>query len=180
LVELHGGTIHAESAGRGRGSRFSFTLPINTTVRPEHPGITPNYAGLKDPHSLLNKKILIVDDELDIREVLRGFLEDCGATVSTASSAKEALEKALEADFDLVLSDISMPNRDGYALIEDLRRLKPSPPVIALTAYASEQAKLRALTAGFVAHVAKPVELSELLEVVLSSVSQRPNTANHG
>lgn len=184
LVELHGGTIAAQSEGIGRGATFIIRLPIlplqvrATTFDPSTQ--TGEWRLRLDGNSVLNGlKILIVDDEEDARQMLAHLLIGYGAKVTAAASAVEALkilnpqQPHLPADFpDLMISDIGMPDLDGYSLIRRIRELKIGPggklPAIALTAYAQTQDRLRALAAGFQHHVPKPVEPAELAAVIAS------------
>jgi hypothetical protein len=160
LVELHGGAVRAESAGSGKGSTFTVWLPLHSTSDLQDQTQTniaaPSEAGIA------GQKILLVDDEADSRELLAYVLEQQGAAVAMADGAVQALA-ALESDsFNCLVSDISMPEMDGYELIQKVRSLvgnqNASVPAIALTAHASEADRLRALTAGFQVHVAKPIE----------------------
>jgi CheY-like chemotaxis protein len=120
-------------------------------------------------------RVLIVDDEADARDLLREVLEICGSEVVTTSSVPEALEALRGARFDILISDIGMPHEDGYSLIEKVRRLTDAEggrtPAIALTAYARVEDRIRALKAGFQAHLPKPVEPVELAAVVASLVN---------
>jgi CheY-like chemotaxis protein len=186
IVELHGGTVKAESAGEGRGSVFTVTLPVAATVD-GHGGsamLTPGRAGtIEAPHAaaagpsqeLVGLRILIVDDEPDAREVLRRIIERAKAHVETAGSAAEAREMMSASRWDLIVSDIAMPDEDGYALMEWLRTAPPGvgggTRAIALTAYAREEDRQRALDAGFLAHVAKPVEPDDLVDVIARAVN---------
>jgi PAS domain S-box-containing protein len=177
LVELHGGTVHAESAGLGQGAIFVVQLPVMVIRRgpaqPErrHP-TGGGQAATGCPPSLAGLRVLIVDDEADTRVLLRAMLEQCGSEVVTASSATEALELFEQSRPDVLVSDIGMPGEDGYALIGRVRTLEAGRngrvPAIALTAYARAEDRMRALRAGFQVHVPKPVELDELVAVVAS------------
>src|SRR5688572_24744735 len=181
IVELHGGTVKAESPGEGQGSVFTVTLPIAATVDAQQaapPGRLPPApaplvaaaAGNSNHHDLSGLRVLVVDDEPDAREVLRRILERAKADTQTAGSAAEARDMIARSRPDVVVSDIAMPGEDGYALLEYLRTAPPElgggTTAIALTAYAREEDRARALQAGFAAHVAKPVEPDELVEVV--------------
>jgi PAS domain S-box-containing protein len=179
LVEMHGGTIQAESEGDGRGAKFIVRLPLASVVsgdvgedsRPAR-GATEDRFGFYEAQDLKGLRVLVVDDEIDSRSLLGIVLEQSGAEAALAASAGEVLE-ALETDsFDLLISDIGMPNEDGYELIGKIRRLPAKKggriPAIALTAYARLEDRVRALNAGFQAHIAKPVEPVELVAVVAS------------
>jgi CheY-like chemotaxis protein/two-component sensor histidine kinase len=172
LIELHGGSVKAESQGDGCGSTFSVNLPLmavyTSTARPErvHPGAQPT--GLSfEPVDLSGIKILVVDDEPDARDLIRCVLEECKAEVLTAASASEALTMIEPERPDLLVSDIGMPEIDGYEFLRRVRTLSQKIgvhiPAVALTAYAGPEDKTRALRAGFLVHIAKPVEPSELV-----------------
>jgi PAS domain S-box-containing protein len=177
LVELHGGTVQAESAGIGQGATFIVELPVMVAHRkleqPErrHP-TSGGDAALECPPSLAGLRVLVVDDEADTRVLLRAMLERCGSEVMTAASAAEALELFEQSRPDVLVSDIGMPEADGYALISRVRRLEAGRggrvPAIALTAYARAEDRVRALRAGFQVHVPKPIEPVELVTVVAS------------
>jgi CheY-like chemotaxis protein/anti-sigma regulatory factor (Ser/Thr protein kinase) len=162
LVELHGGTIHVQSAGEGQGATFTVRLPLmltrtETSKNDEQPEVSPDLTGVR---------VLLVDDEADTRELI-AFILDChGAEVSTVASAAEALQALMQSKPDVLLSDIGMPDMDGYRLIRQIRTLQPDRggriPAIALTAYAGEFDQQQALEAGFQKHVSKPVEPNEL------------------
>jgi CheY-like chemotaxis protein len=177
LVELHGGTIAAHSDGIGYGATFTIRLPIMplrvqaTTFDPSTQ--TGEWRLRLDANPLLKGlTILIVDDEEDARHMLAHLLIGYGAKVTAASSAAHALEILNQQPLDLMISDVGMPDMDGYSLIRRVRELKIGPggklPAIALTAYAQTQDRLRALAAGFQHHVPKPVEPAELAAVIAS------------
>ena len=177
LVELHGGTVHAESPGEGQGSTFTVKLPLIavglTAIEPErvHPAVGGSVPFDCSPR-LDGLRILIVDDDADIRDLLTYTLEVCGAEVMAAASADEAIAAltASSTPMDILISDIGMPDEDGYALLRRVRALEPEHkggiPAIALTAYARTQDRRAALLAGFQSHVAKPVEPAELIAVI--------------
>jgi PAS domain S-box-containing protein len=177
LVELHGGTVHAESPGEGQGSTFTVKLPLIavglTAIEPErvHPAVGGSVPFDCSPR-LDGLRILIVDDDADIRDLLTYTLEVCGAEVMAAASADEAIAvlTASSTPMDILISDIGMPDEDGYALLRRVRALEPEHkggiPAIALTAYARTQDRRAALLAGFQSHVAKPVEPAELIAVI--------------
>jgi PAS domain S-box-containing protein len=177
LVELHGGTAHAESPGEGQGAAFTVKLPLMAigpkAIEPErvHPAVGGSVPFDCSPR-LDGLRILIVDDEADIRALLIYMLEICGAAVMAAASADEAISAltASATPMDILISDIGMPDQDGYALLRRVRALKPENggkiPAIALTAYARIQDRRAALLAGFQSHVAKPVEPAELIAVI--------------
>ncbi|HEY9762290.1 MAG TPA: ATP-binding protein [Trichocoleus sp.] len=177
LVELHGGTVHAESPGEGQGAVFTVKLPlavVGTTAREigrVHPAVG-DIVPFDCSHRLDGLRILIVDDDADVRELLAYTLEVCGAEVIATASASEAISALTESSplMDILISDIGMPDEDGYALLRRVRALKPENggciPAIALTAYARTQDRMAALLAGFQSHVAKPVEPAELIAVI--------------
>ena len=130
--------------------------------------------------SLANVQVLVVDDEVDARELMKRLLEMAGATVSMAGSASEAIERILAARPDVLVCDIGMPAEDGYSLIRQLRVLEESResalPAVALTAYARSEDRTKAIRSGFQNHLAKPVEPAELLAVVSSLAGRRVTT----
>lgn len=177
LVELHGGTVRAESAGENQGSTFSVRLPLlnyasegNEEMEVKASRVS---AGNRQPDglpSLAGLRVLVVDDEPDALEFLRIILERSSAEVLAVSSADEALRKLETFKPDVIVSDIGMPSRDGYDFIRSLRALPKehggSLPAIALTAYARSEDETMALREGFQMHIAKPFDPSELLKVV--------------
>lgn len=183
LVELHGGVVSAESEGLGKGSTFRVRLPISVaTRRDSHDGegrvLTPPGNRIPCPPELRGLVVVVVDDEPDTRELVKTLLEGCEAIVHTADSVARALELVEEKRPDLVVSDIGMPDEDGYSLIAKVRALPPERGgrtfAIALTAYARTEDRTRALLAGFQAHVPKPVEPIELFAVAASLAARRP------
>jgi CheY-like chemotaxis protein len=181
LVELHGGTIRAKSAGEGCGATFCIELPI-TVVETQKPGTRhPGSYTLESPAaeypSLAGLTILAVDDEPDGRELIKRVLEDCGAKVVLAASAQEGLSMVLSERPDLIISDIGMPEEDGYEFMKKVRALRPEDggrtPAAALTAFARAEDRTRALRAGYQTHVSKPVEPTELTAVAASLANQR-------
>ena len=185
LVELHGGHAQVASAGEGQGTTFMVNLPL-TIFRPAptapervHPAASDRAPFIAAP-SLAGIKILIVDDEADARALLATLLRQSGAVVTVVASAREALaaitQSTLEQRPDLLVSDIGMPEEDGYTLMRQVRALTPAQggriPAIALTAYARTEDRIKALAAGFQAHVPKPGEPAEFIAVVVN-LSQR-------
>jgi PAS domain S-box-containing protein len=182
LVELHGGEVAAESTGRGHGSTFTMRLPL----RPAPPGSEPSPARLPKAApvkggaglaSLAGARVLLVEDESDARAMLKSLLEGSGASVEAVGSAAEAWAALEGVGCDVLVSDIGMPDEDGYSLIGRLRghaaaRVNET-PAVALTAYARDDDRARSLAAGFDAYLPKPVEPSELLEVLVGLV-RRP------
>jgi PAS domain S-box-containing protein len=180
LVELHGGTVQASSAGVGKGATFTVQLPIIPVYQVDTSGgrVHPGARDLLPPQDITDRldglRILVVDDEPDTRDLLKQGLEYCGATVSLAGSAAEALT-ALDNEMpDVLISDIGMPGVDGYDLIRKIRTLQVETerrvPAIALTAYTRVEDRLQALRAGYDMHVPKPVELTELCAVATSLI----------
>jgi PAS domain S-box-containing protein len=181
LVELHGGTVTAESAGEGHGATFTVLLPVAPVYHAEEEGgarVHPAARSTLPTFDLFDRldglKILVVDDEPDTRAMLKVGLGQCGAEVVAAASAAEALEAIEKSVPDLLISDIGMPDEDGYELIRRVRRLPQDAgarvPAIALTAYARVEDRMQALRAGYQMHVPKPVELAELAAVAASLV----------
>jgi signal transduction histidine kinase/DNA-binding response OmpR family regulator len=183
LVELHDGEVEVESAGRDQGATFTVSLPlssaassdaIETAVIPE-----PGSNGLPAGFSKLLKglRILVVDDEADSRDLVTAILTRCGGKVRCCESAAEALETFREWKPDLLVSDIGMPNEDGYELIKKLRKLRlkraKEIPVVALTAYATDDDRERTLSAGFQVHVAKPIEPEALVRSIAGAAGRK-------
>ena len=175
LVELHGGTVTANSPGIGQGTIFSVSLPL-LSVHHELSAveITPIPVVTKRSTdwqlSLANLRVLVVDDEPDARELIATVLMGRGAEVVTVESSGEALAALERQGFDVLVSDVGMPQMDGYGLIEKVRQLPAERggriPAAALTAYASDEDRRRALSAGYQLHIAKPVEPAELATMV--------------
>jgi CheY-like chemotaxis protein len=197
IVELHGGSVHAESAGEGRGATFMVALPVAAPIEglpavaapePEKqtpaPAETPAVVPAQAPTHRVNLgglRVLVVDDEPDARELIAEVLRRHGARVRSAGDVDSALAALDEETFDLLLSDIAMPHRDGYDLLQTLRT-RPGDrggrlPAIALTAYARDEDRLRAQRAGFQLHLSKPVDPVELIGSVqrLTLDSERPD-----
>ena len=174
LVELHGGTVRAESPGEGQGATFTVSLPIPTARLAGAPG--HEQPGRGDAPSLEGLSVLVVDDEADAREWLTVVLEQCGAVVTAVASAREALGALELGRPDILVSDIGMPGEDGYSLIEKVRALDARHgrriPAVALTAYAGPEDRQRALSAGYELHVPKPVAPEDLV-TALAALSGR-------
>jgi PAS domain S-box-containing protein len=181
LVEAHGGTVRAESEGKDRGARFVIQLPVQavyqTAVDPERLRPTPTepFVAPAVRPSLADVTALVVDNEQDARDLIAMVLRANGAEVITAASAAQALERLAEKTPTVLISDIGMPDMDGYQLIRRVRNLTgaggASVPAVALTAYSREQDRRLALEAGFQTHVSKPVDPDELVRVVAGLVS---------
>lgn len=180
LVELHGGSITAESAGLGRGTTFRVRLPVTSARLAQSTGSTPPPpAGVPAERPLANVRALVVEDEEDSRELIRQILEHAGATVDCVANASRALqvlsaESSRTKAFDVLVSDIGMPEMDGFELIAALRRHTSAKvtkiPSVALTAYTRATDRTAALRAGFQAHVPKPADPEELVAVIVSVV----------
>jgi CheY-like chemotaxis protein len=184
LVELHGGNVRAESAGLQHGSTFVVSLPLRVIRKDqsgEHPTTALSSANRQVEILLAGVKVLVVDDEPDARELLKCVLVDAGAAVVTAGSAQEALGLVRSARPDVIVSDIGMPERDGYQLMRAVRGLPAAEggktPAIALTAFARSEDRTRALLAGYQVHVAKPIELHELMVTIGSLTGRTGNQA---
>lgn len=179
LVELHGGNVHANSAGEGKGATFMVSLPVTifrlepVDVERVHPTVS-DAVPLLDAPRLDGLKVLIVDDEADARAMLVTLLSQSGANVVAVASAREAMSTLTQCQPDqrpdVLVSDVGMPGEDGYALIRQIRALPPEQGgrmlAIALTAYARTEDRIRALSAGFQSHVPKPVEPAEFVAVI--------------
>jgi PAS domain S-box-containing protein len=175
LVETHGGSVRAESDGVGQGARFVVELPVPVADAAQGMAATVDAvaaSGEEAPALLAGLKVLVVDDEPHVCEVLRVLLAQQGARVSVASSAARALLLLGRERPDVLVSDIGMPGDDGYALIKQVRARRAAEggdvPAVALTAYASQDDAARALTAGFQVHLAKPIDPTRLLRAITS------------
>lgn len=164
IVELHGGSVWAESPGEGQGSRFVIRLPLATVALP------PTAAPVAAVQSLEAMQILVVDDDADSRELILFILEAAGALVHCVSSAAAALAWLETTLPDCIISDLGMPELDGYQLMQKIRAnaRTRSLPAIALSAYAGEYNQQQAKLAGFQQHLAKPVDPAALVQLVAS------------
>jgi CheY-like chemotaxis protein/anti-sigma regulatory factor (Ser/Thr protein kinase) len=174
LVELHGGTVRAESEGRDRGATFIVEFPVavfaDHRVRAAAPAreFPPATLLPMEDTTLRGVSVLVVDDEADTRELVAEVLGHCGAEVRTAGSAHEGWTLLKQWTPDVIVSDVGMPQDDGYQFIERVRADGNRAPAAALTAYARSSDRVRALAAGFQAHLPKPAEPAELVAVVAS------------
>lgn len=170
LVELHGGRVYATSEGNGKGATFTVQLPTQKIS----PISAEDAAGSQEFPSLAGLRVLVVDDDLDNRELIAFILEQQQAQVTMAESAAVAFNVITQSDIDILVSDIGMPEEDGYSLIRRVRTLqslqKRRVPAIALTAFAKEDQQ-EATTAGFQRHLSKPVSPSDLIDAVASLAS---------
>jgi PAS domain S-box-containing protein len=164
IVQMHGGSVMAHSEGKGKGTTMIVRLPI--------PAISETRTRKKEHHaaSLHGLKIMVVEDEADTRQMLRVLLEQYGASVMVASSAAEALKALTERKPDVLISDLGMPDMDGFELIKKIRTELPADlqnvPALALSAYATADDKEKCVRAGYQAHVSKPAPLDDLLTIV--------------
>jgi len=169
LVEIHGGTISAESGGEGRGATFTIRLPLVEATAKSF--VEPDQLKLsRAPQLLSGLNVLVVDDDSDTLTLMATALKRRQANVTAVSSAGEAIQAITLKRPDVLVSDIAMPDEDGYGLIKKVRSLEngvaENIPAVAITAYAKEEDRERALSAGFQIYLAKPVELTELISVV--------------
>jgi signal transduction histidine kinase/ActR/RegA family two-component response regulator len=189
LVELHGGSVRAESEGPGKGSRFRVMLPLSPLQAPQsekrldgHPATSTTHAEgpVADAELLRGVRVLVVDDEWDAGELVRILLERAGAEVTTAASAREALDALSRMKPDILVSDIGMPEEDGISLIRKVRALPDSGggkvPALALTAFARPDDRRQTLMNGFQIHLAKPVDPTELTSAVASLAGRTRRT----
>jgi CheY-like chemotaxis protein/anti-sigma regulatory factor (Ser/Thr protein kinase) len=174
LTELHGGTVKAASEGKGRGATFVIELPIGDPTGPRFSAPAPAGGDLAacEPLGLRGARALLVDDEPDVLGLLQRLLEECAMEVATAASADEALGLVGTRPFDVIVSDIGMPGRDGYELVAELRRRGVQTPALALTAFARPEDRTQAMRSGYQAHVSKPIRPAELLATVASLVNR--------
>lgn len=166
LTELHGGTVAVSSPGLGQGATFRIELPLINTSTIEQP--EKEIALSVKPERFGGLQVLVVDDELDSLDILTLILQQEGAEVISVTSANEAIEAFNYSTPDLIISDIGMPQVDGYTLITQIRQLPQGKnvPAIALTAYAGEVNKQRSIDAGYQKHLAKPINIDELISVI--------------
>ena len=180
MVELHGGSISAHSDGPGHGSQFTFTLPVAATELPEVSGELDGSKRLptEGTSPLEGIKLLLVEDDQNSRLALETMLQTFGAEVVTASSASEALAKLPITLPEIILSDIGMPEEDGFSLLRKIRALPSeqggATPAIALTAFATRDDQERAFNAGFCSHISKPADSALLISHIRAFAIRRP------
>ncbi len=185
LVELHGGEVSCESPGEGLGSTFIVTLPVESPrklhkQRKRRVKVSGSLKPRKQRNNrrrmLESVRVLIVDDDDDTLQILKAVLSRYGANVEIAASAAEALEKLQFYQPDVVVSDLAMPEEDGYSLIKKIRTAEigngRQTPALALTAHTRIEDRARALSAGFNMFVPKPVEPDELIDAIASLVGR--------
>ncbi|MEH1857639.1 MAG: ATP-binding protein [Nostoc sp.] len=180
LIELHGGTIWAESLGEGQGAIFRVRLPLIKKDLTAKQNINVAALNPSPPTEILaGIQILVVDDDDDTRDFHTFVLEQAGAIVTAVTSAKEALQVLAESEPDMLLSDIGMPEMDGYMLMRQVKALQANQakqiPAIALTAYAGEINQQQALESGFQKHLSKPVEPDELVKAIATLIGRSGN-----
>jgi CheY-like chemotaxis protein len=182
LVELHGGSLHAESEGEGRGSTFTVKLPIAIDRGAPSAGASRITSGDSrvcefGAVSLEGARILMVDDDASTREMMQLMLEQFGADVVTAASADEALSKLQPGRYDAILADIGMAEVSGYELIARVRALGPEKggdvPAIAITGYTGKEERMHAIASGFQNHLSKPIEPGELAGAIAAILPRR-------
>ena len=191
LVESHGGTVDAHSDGPGCGATFKFRLPVlsinsvpgrktgadSTLTRARATG----RLNIECPPRLDGVRVLVVDDDSDTRQMLKAVLSECQADVITAASAAEAIKEIKQRKPDVLVSDLGMPDQDGYELIKNIRNAESADntariPALALTAYAKAEDRVRALAGGYQVHLAKPVEPAEFVLVVANLAGRGENS----
>lgn len=174
LVEMHGGTVQADSEGQGKGATFTIKLPVmvsqenisTTPIKPVEP---------KNLHRLEGVRVLVVDDETDARDIISAVLIQQGAEVRTCGSAAEGLKEVLAWKPTVILSDIGMPQEDGYDFMQKVRQCERQVgvhiPAVAVTAFTREEDRLKAIAAGYQTHIPKPIEPTHLATVVASLIA---------
>lgn len=170
LVELHGGTVSAESEGPGRGAMFRVVLPLHASASFDQEQVVARDSEpslpIRPPMPLLGKRVLVLDDEADMRDLIAVILEAAGAVVTRVPTVDVAIETLLAEAYDVALSDLAMPGEDGYAFVRRAQEQGIAVPLVAMTAYARAEDRHRVLAAGFRRHVAKPIEPAELVNVL--------------
>jgi PAS domain S-box-containing protein len=176
IAEMHGGRVAVDSAGIGHGATFTVELPLGDTVPLPQAQQTPEPAPVRQAGTLRNARVLVVDDEADSRELVVSLLAGAGADAAGVVSVADAVCAVQDRRPDLIVSDIGMPHADGYELLRQLRAMDESRaaiPVIALSAYAREEDRRRALQAGFQAHIGKPFDAQDLLGLAAALIASR-------
>jgi CheY-like chemotaxis protein/anti-sigma regulatory factor (Ser/Thr protein kinase) len=172
LVEMHGGAVRVNSRGKEQGATFIVRLPRQapkSSEDEENPSHTRMLLSVEcERPNLRGIKVLVVEDEADARELLRRFLVECDALPAVAASVAEAQKLLLTFQPDVIVSDIGMPQKDGYEFIRDVRKQGLTTPAVALSAYAQAEDRIRSAQTGYQTHLAKPVEPAELLAVIAS------------
>jgi PAS domain S-box-containing protein len=184
LVEMHGGTVRAYSHGEGQGATFTIQLPLHAPKSSEGAKNPPSprmslsdlSVGYERPN-LRGLKVLVVEDEVDASELIRRFLIECEALAAVADSAAQALKLLITFKPDVIVSDIGMPQKDGYEFLSDVRKQGLTTPAVALSAYVREEDRIRSAQSGYQMHLAKPVEPAELLAVIASLSGRFERTA---
>ncbi|HEY9665278.1 MAG TPA: response regulator [Coleofasciculaceae cyanobacterium] len=189
LVDLHHGRVYADSEGEGKGSTFTIELPIEISAKPQHSCLDQTEleqdgeSSRPEPpaeisNMLCNLRVLIVDDEPDVRELLTTVIEGSGGKAIAVASVPEAIKTLEQIQPDILVSDIGMPIEDGYTLIRKVRDREAERgghlPAIALTAYAREEDCQQAIESGFEIYLSKPIDTAQLVRVVANLVTQRP------
>ena len=180
MVEIHGGSVLAYSEGEGRGAIFTVTLPLLSSdglIGADAPETSSDQ--IQTQPELKGVHVLLVDDDAGAREMISAALNERQARVTAVASAQEALSEIKRARPDVLVSDIAMPVHDGYQLIEEVRALEVNQtktiPAVAITAYAREEDRRRALAAGYQSYLPKPIEPRELIEIVAKLSMSRPH-----
>jgi CheY-like chemotaxis protein len=182
LVQLHNGVVHAASDGPGAGATFVVRLPLEISVSPAIASpIDATSAALESPVSIDGIRVLVVDDEADLRGAVSGLLEQAGAVVLALESGATIDSAIAEFRPDVLVLDVGMPGEDGYTLIRRIRQFSPPArrlPAISLTAHARDEDRRHAMDSGFQAHLSKPVDVPLLLSTIRDLVTQRMATTD--
>jgi signal transduction histidine kinase/CheY-like chemotaxis protein len=184
LIDLHGGEVSAESEGRNRGATFTVRLPIARDTGPATTSVNGFKPRAPGKNGLTGLRVLLVEDDQDSQEMLSMYLQTHGVEIAAVETANDALNEVLRFKPEVVISDVGLPERDGYDLIHDLRDLPIEQgggvPAIALTGYASPQDRDRALAAGFQEHLSKPIDVEELVRVIRELITDRSRHGDDG
>jgi CheY-like chemotaxis protein len=171
IVELHGGTVRAVSEGEGYGASFVIRLPSAGRAMPNVVRTTTSSPSTAAA-ALRGRTILVVEDHDDARDLIASVLDRAGGRVLAASTTAEGLAHASRERPDVLLADLGLPGEDGYVLLTRFRAIYPDVPAIALTAYARATDRSRALAAGFAHHVIKPVDPSQLIDLIVKVIER--------